>query len=139
MNVFETIEDLKNIYAEMHKDAYGTKGRWIFSEDFTVVQLLMKIDNMQLAVDATIAEEKAAEEAAVIRFEKLLNDTVAMGAGNHETALKWLRDGGDHYEPAQMEWSYGLPFGWITANFPDMVASRYHWADGFKGSWADAA
>ena len=66
-------------------------------QNFTVVQLGM-IADAQIKADADYwirldARNKAADEAQ----EELIISTIAMGAGDRETALRWLKEADDQW------------------------------------------
>ena len=126
-----------------HRSAYGTKGRHygLWNEQgeidltrWTLVQLEMEADRLSVAVAQQMEYEHQMEQAAVREFEKLLEETVTMGAGNQETALRWLVEADEwNRDPGSMEYTYGLPYGWLLENFPSMVEGvKYsnHWARG---------
>jgi hypothetical protein len=54
------------------------------------------------------------EAAAVVRFSKRVQEVINMGAGNYETALRWIHeadgtDGDDEY----LCYHNGLPYGFF--------------------------
>ena len=138
----EACTDVAYYLYDEHKAAYGCKGRhyglWnsegeFNSEAWTLVQLCMAADQLSEAIDAQMKIEREAEQRAVVRFERLLDETVANGAQNHETAVRWLRDADTwNRDPSAMEFEYGLPYGWFIDNFPDLTeGGRYNsrWVD----------
>ena len=71
--------------------------------------------NDLLEYSKIVFAQQAEDEAnAIVRFEQLVSDTIAMGARNRETALRWVMDGSD----AGGDWEYlcfqyGLPYGYF--------------------------
>jgi hypothetical protein len=65
--------------------------------DYTVIQLGMMAD-AQLKADADYwVQSDAHQENSERAAEALILDTIAMGAGDRETALRWLKDADDQW------------------------------------------
>ena len=118
-------QSLINYIYDGFKDAYGFRNRSYDFDNMTMAELEAEADRISEAVGQRIEEDRKAEEAAVERFEQLLTDTMAMGAGDRETALRWIRDADEwNSDPGYMEFEYGLPYGWLLDNFPSMVQGK---------------
>lgn len=114
-----------------HKSAYGTKGRhyglWneqgeVDTTRWTLVQLEMKADYLAADIHEQLAQERQWEQEAVIEFTKLVEDTIAMGAKDTQTALRWILDGDDDYQyggAGYFEYCNSLPYGFLKTNYPD--------------------
>ncbi len=106
------IEELESLYCEMHKDAYGVKARWI---SFTSIEEgEAAVDRLQESLNAVMAQEKADREAAVVRFEQRIKDTIEMGAWTRDNAIRWIHEaeGSDGTED-HLEWILGLGYGYF--------------------------
>ena len=69
-------------------------------ENFTIVQLGM-IADIQLKSDADYEAELVAQRKAdELAYEQLIQDTIAMGANDRETAIRWLNDADDQWNVA---------------------------------------
>jgi hypothetical protein len=106
------LEELESIYCEMYKDVYGMKARWYRAE--SVEQARADIARLE---EELILSEKARiedEARAVVKFCKRIEDTIKAGAGNRETALRWIMEADD----ARGDWEFlcylnGLPYGYF--------------------------
>lgn len=85
---YTELQELECVYCELHKDVYGVKARWYRAE--SVEQARKDIDSLQAQGEAVWAEERAAQERAVVNFEKLVASTIANGAADRATALRWI-------------------------------------------------
>ena len=57
--------------------------------------------------------EKKAEELAVTEFKTLVKETIDLGAGDEETALRWLTQNEEFYHSQDVEswvWDKGILF-----------------------------
>lgn len=101
MSIISTLterEELLGMVSDMYKDAYGTRPRGIYTL-YTNEQLKATLDSLEAVIVANMKEEKIAELSSIEAFNELLNKTIDMGAGDRETALRWLYDGSDIGEP----------------------------------------
>jgi hypothetical protein len=106
------LEELESIYCEMYKDVHGMKARWYRAE--SVEQARADIARLE---EELILSEKARiedEARAVVKFCKRIEDTIKAGAGNRETALRWIMEADD----ARGDWEFlcylnGLPYGYF--------------------------
>jgi hypothetical protein len=81
---------LINYIYDGHKDAYGVKGRHYNFDAMSIAELEAEADRIDEAVVETIDRESAEEEAAIESFEATIASIIEVGAGNRETALRWL-------------------------------------------------
>lgn len=111
----------KNIVSDLYKDARGSRPGEYFWEvwvnsDNTVKQEIW--DGLLRELNARQEEEKAREDEATARFETRVTMTIAMGAGNRETALRWIFDSLDLtamdkcYGGSYICFSLGLPYSY---------------------------
>jgi hypothetical protein len=108
-------EELQSIYSDMYKDAHGFRPRHVdtthwteemFSEEFAALELVIRQEELQRA----FAEGKAAA-----RFEARVDDLMATGAKDAETAIRWIMEAeGANGDQAFAEYLLGLPYGFIT-------------------------
>lgn len=106
-------------FSDLHKDAYGFRphsGFWEWLQTATDDQKQAEWDSLLKSLEATIARENEMEQEAIARFEAAVAATIAAGAGDRATAVKWLMDAeGDQYvaDVNYFEWSQGIPYGYI--------------------------
>lgn len=83
----------EKIVSDLHKDARGFRPSqswwegWIFSSDDRKQAIW---DSLLRELSETIDRERAEQAAALASFEKRINDTIALGARDVKTALKWI-------------------------------------------------
>lgn len=69
---------------------------------------------MSSICDENIAIETERENEALKAFETLIQDTIAYGAGDRETSIKWLVDGEDlefnEHDLQYFFWGHGLSY-----------------------------
>ena len=113
-----TVEDYERdslctyIY-EAHKDAYGVKGRHYDFDSMSMEDLQAEADRLSAAVEEQMALEKKIEEEDLASFKALVQSTIDMGAGDEETALRWLASESEFYNPQCVEswvWNHGILF-----------------------------
>ena len=107
----------ENTLSDLHKDARGFRPR---SEDFWNSWNTATDDGKQSIwdglcdeLDRAMTEEKEAEAAALVDFEKEVEAFIGYGAGNRETALRWMTDGESFYHGQCVEhwvWNKGILF-----------------------------
>lgn len=106
------LEELVQMYVELHKDVHGVKARWYTAE--TVEQARADLDRLQEQGKVIWAAEDAAHVEAARKVELRIVALVEMGAGYRETAVRWLHEaegtGGDAEE---LCWALGLKYGYF--------------------------
>ena len=100
------LEELENIYCEMHKDVYGVKARWYRAE--SVEQARKDLARLEESLKAEMERQAAAEQEAIAAFMKL---AAAYGFDN---AKRYQHDaydtqGDDEY----LCYHLGLPYGFF--------------------------
>lgn len=104
--------------SDLFKDVYGMRpgvGFWERWAEATDAEKQEQWDWLVAALGHVIAEEEAAKERAVVEFEKLVSETIASGAKNRETALRWIMDA----SICNGDWEflcyeYGLPYRYFN-------------------------
>ena len=109
----------ENCFSDLHKDAYGFRPRGDFFQwlqTATDDEKQAEWDSLLKALEATIAREDAIEKEAIARFETTVATSIAAGAGDRATAIRWLKEAeGDQYvaDEDYFEWLQGIPYGYI--------------------------
>lgn len=122
--------DLAIYIYEGHKDAYGVKGRhyrlwsgngYEVSAEWSTDELRAEADRISDAVGEAIAEDRRREEAAIAAFEAAVAKCIEIGAGDRDTAIRWVKssyedDGYGHwYGDEHLEYEMGVPFGFFAS------------------------
>lgn len=107
-------EELASIYWDFYKEVYGVRPRWIDFEACSEEELVQMLDHLDAAAKVEFARQEEAEKAAVVKFEKLVADTMAAGAVRRETALRWIMEGSTcNGDWDFLCWEHGLPYGYF--------------------------
>jgi hypothetical protein len=103
----------ENTYSDLYKDVYGFRPRndGFFNSSDDEKQDIW--DYLLEELDRVIAMEEKREQAAIVEFEKLVQETMAMGAKTRKTAIRWLADSFDKYDDfGYMCFEYGIPYSY---------------------------
>ena len=90
-----TVEDyerdslITSVY-EMHKDAFGVKGRHYNFDKMSNKELEEELEYLCRVAKEVAEEEDKAEKSAYEQFENRVAEIMKMGAGDRETAIKWI-------------------------------------------------
>ena len=100
------LEELENIYCEMHKDVYGVKARWYRAE--SVEQARRDIESLSRQLEVRIQQDRAAEQEAIAAFMQVVNDHCG---GCVETAKRWQHQAcGTNGDDEFLCYQLGLPY-----------------------------
>ena len=75
---------------EIHKSAYGVKGRHYDFDNMTDQELKDEYDHLCKVASEEYEREQKFYAEQVAAFKKLVQTTIDVGAGDEETALRWL-------------------------------------------------
>lgn len=95
----------ENIVSDLHKDAYGFRpleGFWRHWNESTMDQKQVIWDKLLRDLDREIEAEKKRHEMAIAEFEDLIRTNISCGAGDRETAIRWIVDSLDLSETDKM-------------------------------------
>jgi hypothetical protein len=103
--------------SDMFKEANGFRPKH-YKEWWTAEELKEKYAMLQQDIDDSIKREQYAEKQAVKKFKKLIKETISYGAGDRETAIRWLVQGeGLDWNVEDLKyffWGHGL--SWVLQN-----------------------
>jgi len=111
MGVF-TVEDYKRhqvvgYISDAHKDAYGFRPRGYDWDAMTMDELNQWADELSEEVAREVERDEARKSKALAEFKSLVQNTIEMGAGDEETALRWLTQSEEFYHSQDVEhWVY---------------------------------
>jgi len=110
------VELLKQGYysyiSDASKDATGRRARYDVSE-MTVAELIAECDMWSDRVGESIKEDEAREAHAVEVFEATVASHIEVGAGDRETAIRWIREAhDDDYGDESIKYNLGLPYSY---------------------------
>lgn len=108
------LESLEQLYCEMHKDVYGVKARWYRAA--SVEQAQADLDRLEEEGREVFARERAEQAAAAARCEQRIAATIALGARDRATALRWIHDAEEtHGDDEYLCYVLGLEYGYFKA------------------------
>jgi|GEM_PF-579962 len=113
-----TVEDFKRHELESfiwdaYKDAYGIRPRFMDFESMSMEELQKEADRVAEAAREQYELEVAQAEADLREFKELVQKTIDMGAGDEDTALRWLTQGDVFHHGQDVEhwvWNRGILF-----------------------------
>ena len=110
----------EDIVSDLHKDAFGFRP----GERFWNAWNCMCDDEKQAEWDylieschRAILAEQEQEKLAIERFEATVTRTIESGAGNRETAIRWIMDASSAARTNDWDflcWEHGLPYGYFN-------------------------
>lgn len=112
---YTPLEEAQQFYSDFYKDLHGFRPRPSSDERWNSLEWLeAQIEELRAYAPIVAAQEAAREKAAIEEFEALVATTIASGAKNRETALRWIMDGSE----CDGDWEYlcyhhGLPYGYF--------------------------
>ena len=80
---------------EMHKEAYGVKGRHYNFNEMSDEDLKKEFEHLAEVAKREREVEQRAEEEAYQNFEKTVTNTIKHGANNREEAIRWILEAED--------------------------------------------
>lgn len=109
----------EDVFSDLYKDTHGFRPRnhRFYADDTTPEEKQAMWDELLVEHDEEMTRYHEAQNEAVVRFETLLADTIAAGAADKQTALKWLMDAEEDeyvfFDHGYFEYTYHLPYGYL--------------------------
>ena len=108
------LEQARELYWDMYKDAYGVRPRGIDTSTWTLEQFEAEFEGLGVAIEAEEKARVAAEQNAVFSFEKRISDLMFSGAKDRATALRWIHEAEDtNGDDEYLAWTLSLPYGYF--------------------------
>jgi hypothetical protein len=105
------LEQAREIYWDMHKDAYGFRPRGIDTSSWTLDQFEAEFKVLGEVIEAEEKVRIAAEQNAVFSFEKRISDLMFSGAKDRATAMRWIHEAEDtNGDDDYLAYTLGLPY-----------------------------
>ena len=99
--------------SDFYKDAYGVRPRH-FKEWWTQKELDAEYEYLSKVCEDNMICESHREAEALVNFENLITRTIAYGAGDRKTAIRWLVQGENlemtEYDLQYFFWGHGLSY-----------------------------
>lgn len=103
-----TRDDIISFISDTYKEAHGYRPRHLGMSSMSIEQLDRLAKQVTAEAQDAAVSEKVATEAAELEFEMLVDKTISLGAGDRETALRWIS--ADHDDIGELLWSMGLNY-----------------------------
>ena len=107
----------ENTVSDLHKDAFGFRPSQCWWEQWksnTPAEKQVEWDSLILAMERSIAEDKASEAFAIKVFGALVASTIETGAKDVETAHRWIMESSDcNGDWEYLCFTYGLPYSYF--------------------------
>jgi hypothetical protein len=103
-------------FSDLHKDVHGFRPSAIFMKNVKRFSDQERDDLWEalcIQLEENTKAEKAQEEADVAKFEARVLDVIDLGAGDRETALRWIASQETFYHIQDVEhfvWEQGILF-----------------------------
>jgi hypothetical protein len=105
------LEQVREIYWDMHKDAYGVRPRCIDTSAWTIEDFEAEFVILGQAIEAEEKVRVAAQENAIFSFEKRVDDLIFSGAKDRATAMRWIHEAEDTQgDDEYLCYTLGLPY-----------------------------
>lgn len=116
----------ESIFSDLHKDAYGFRPSSASYEAWAAMtpdEKQAEWDYLCAALERTMDEDARREAAAVERFEKRVMETMAVGAKDRATAIRWILEG---MELSEMDYCYGGSYICFELGLPDSMKEEFN-------------
>jgi hypothetical protein len=106
----------KDLFSDLHKDAYGFRPRnhsfYILCEtDPEEAQVIWDMTLKDLEEECKRIEQR--EKEAIEEFNQWIQELISLGAGDRETAIRWIISTYDGYDtPGYICYDLGLPYSY---------------------------
>jgi hypothetical protein len=105
------LEQARELYWDMYKDAYGVRPRGVDTSTWTLEQFEDEFEGLGVAIEAGEKVRVQAEQHAIFSFEKRVDALILSGARDRATAMRWIHEaegtmGDDEY----LCYTLGLPY-----------------------------
>lgn len=107
------LEQARELYWDMYKDAYGIRPRGVDTSTWTLEQFEAEFEGLGVAIEQEDIARKTAEAEAIVKFEDRVTNLMHSGT-NRERVIAWLMDA----EGANGDFEYfcftqGLPYSYF--------------------------
>lgn len=108
------VEQVRCEYSDLHKDAYGFRS--YLPTDISEAEAETAVDELIKAAEVIFEREKEYERQRIEKFEQYVTQVIDLGAGNRETAIRWIMDGSDaNGDWGMLCYNLGLPYNYFRS------------------------
>ena len=107
-------EQLECIFWDAYKDAHGFRPRHIDTSAMSEVELENELQILGEVIDKQEEQRRQDEAFAAVKFEARVQELIVMGAGDRETAIRWIHDAeGSQGDDEYLCYLLGLSYGYF--------------------------
>lgn len=118
------VEQLQSEYSDFYKEVNGVRPRFMSEEQWNSEEWLRsEMEALAERAQVVFAEQDAREQECIAQFERDVAATVAIGANDRETAIRWMSDA--TCRPGDMDmlcYERGLPYGYFKKSVDTLAA-----------------
>jgi hypothetical protein len=105
------LEQARELFWDMYKDAYGVRPRGIDTSSWTLEQFEAEFEGLGVAIEAEEKARKSAEAKAIELFERRVSELISVGAKDYEMAMRWIHEAEDtNGDDDYLAYTLGLPY-----------------------------
>ena len=108
------LEQARETYWDMYKDAYGVRPRWIDTTAWTLEVFEAEFASLATAIEQAERERREAEARAIVAFEDRVKNLMHTGMHYPGGVVAWLMDA--EHANGDLEYfafTQGLPYGYF--------------------------
>jgi len=108
------LEQARELYWDMYKDAYGVRPRGVDTSTWTLEQFDAEFEGLGVAIEQEDIARKAAETVVQHDFEMRVLSLLQTGAKNRAMALRWIHEAeGSNGDDEYLCFLLGLSYGYF--------------------------
>lgn len=108
------VEQLHATWWDVYKEAHGFRPRGVDVGHWTAEDFRDEIKELGEIIEQAERARREDEHRAVLRFNKRVEEVIKSGAGDRETALRWIMEADQcNGDWEYLAWSNGLPYGFF--------------------------
>lgn len=105
------LEQAREIYWDMYKDAYGVRPRGVDTSSWTLETFIKEFAYLNVVIEREETARKEAEKSATVVFEQRVQSLIDAGAKDRATALRWIHEAEDTQgDDEYLCYTLGLPY-----------------------------
>jgi hypothetical protein len=106
--------DMETTIWDLYKDVHGIRPRWLDFDAMSDAELEAFYDSLLVDLEEENQRRAIEQAQAIENFEALIAELIDNGAGNRETAIRWLRQADEWCNhDDNFCYEYGLPYGYL--------------------------
>lgn len=106
-------DDLISAISDTFKDIHGVRPRFFNFNAMSIAELEKEADRLYAQAREHFAEEEVRQAESAKQFEARVAELVTIGAGDRETALRWLMEADDCDSLDEVEYYHDLPWRYL--------------------------